>query len=126
MASTQFGDSTVVVKGRPSTSYSRETGELRNWVYSFGYGNPGSGLNSSAADLARFLAALDAGHLLRPESLQAMWSPTRLNDGTEQGYGLGWTVGEQRGRRIVGHERGGSAWVAHLPADILPWWCSAT
>ncbi|MGI8782573.1 MAG: serine hydrolase domain-containing protein [Acidobacteriota bacterium] len=51
MSSTRFGDSEVIVKGHPPTAYFRGDGELRHWVYAFGYGNPGTGLNSSAADL---------------------------------------------------------------------------
>lgn len=119
MESTRFGDSEAVVKGRPPTAYNRDTGELRNWVYTFGYGNPGSGLNSSAADLARFFAALQAGKLLRKESLAALWTPVTLNDGTEKNYSLGWSLSLHGGRRVVGHEGGGAAWVAHFPDEQL-------
>jgi CubicO group peptidase (beta-lactamase class C family) len=55
-----------------------------------------------------------------------MWTPMRLNDGTvlrlgggSSSYGLGWTVDEHKGRKVVGHEGGGSAWVAHFPAERL-------
>jgi CubicO group peptidase (beta-lactamase class C family) len=93
---------------------------LRGWVYPFSVRDyPAAGLNSSAADLAKFLIALDAGKVLRPESLRALWSPVRLNDGAEKGYGLGWTVGEHEGRKVVGHEGGGAIWVAHFPDEHL-------
>jgi CubicO group peptidase (beta-lactamase class C family) len=121
MTSTRLGDTETVIKGRPSTAYIRLNGELRNTFYTFGVsgGNPGSGLNSSVADLAKFLSALDTGKVLRQESLQAMWAPVKFNDGTEKGYGLGWTVEEKNGRKIVGHEGGGAAWVAHFPNEHL-------
>lgn len=48
-----------------------------------------------------------------------MWSLLRLNDGAEKGYGLGWTIGEHKGRRVVGHEGGGAIWVAHFPEEHL-------
>jgi CubicO group peptidase (beta-lactamase class C family) len=121
MTSTRMGDTETVIKGRPSTAYIRLAGELRNTFYTFGVngGNPGSGLNSSVVDLAKFLSALDTGKVLRPESRQAMWAPFRLNNGTENGYGLGWTVDEKNGRKVVGHEGGGAAWVAHFPNEHL-------
>ncbi|HEU4595828.1 MAG TPA: serine hydrolase domain-containing protein [Pyrinomonadaceae bacterium] len=128
MKATRMGDTESIVKGRPATAYIRKDGELRNHVYTFGVGggNPGSGLNSSVADMAKFMAALDGGKVLKRESLEEMWSPMRLNDGTElrlgsgrSSYALGWTVDEHKGRRVVGHEGGGSAWVAHFPAERL-------
>ncbi|MGI8784202.1 MAG: serine hydrolase [Acidobacteriota bacterium] len=48
-----------------------------------------------------------------------MWSPVRLNDGTEKGYGLGWTIDGHKGHKVVGHEGGGSAWAAHFPKQHL-------
>lgn len=121
MNATRFGDTESVIKGRPSTVYLLNNGELRNLPYTFNVngGNPGSGLNSSVADLARFLLALDTGKILKQESLREMWSPVRLNDGSTYGYGLGWTVGEHNGRQVVGHEGGGAAWIAHFPTEHL-------
>ena len=120
MGSTRFGGTGVLVPRRSPTAYNRQTGELRPWLYPFGEKDyPAAGLNSSAADLAKFFVALDAGKILKPESLGALWSPVRLNDGTEKPYGMGWTVGEHKGRRVVGHEGGGAAWIAHFPAERL-------
>ena len=121
MNSTQFGGTeAAVIKRRSSTSYSRESGELRAWLYPFSIRDyPAAGLNSSATDVARFLMALDAGKILKQDSLQTMWSPVRLNDGTGKGYSLGWTVGEHKGRKVVGHEGGGAIWVAHFPNEHL-------
>jgi D-alanyl-D-alanine carboxypeptidase len=120
MTSTHFGDTEVIVKGRPSTAYNRETGELRNWIYLFGARpNLGSGLNSTVVDLTKLLVALDKGNVLKRESLYEMWSPVKLNDGTERDYGLGWTIARHKGHKVVGHEGGGSAWIAHFPDEHL-------
>ena len=121
MASTRFGGTeAAVVKRRSPASYNRQTGELRGWVYPFNTRDyPAAGLNSSANDLAKFLAALDAGRVLRPESLRELWSPVRLNGGVEKGYGLGWTVDVHRERKVVGHEGGGAIWAAHFPEEHL-------
>jgi CubicO group peptidase (beta-lactamase class C family) len=76
--------------------------------------------------MAKFLSALEAGKVLKRASLEEMWTPMRLNDGTElrlggggASYGLGWTVDEHKGRKVVGHEGGGAAWVAHFPSERL-------
>jgi len=120
MTATHFGDTEVVIKGRPSTAYNRQTGELRNWIYLFGpTPNPGSGLNSSALDLASFFIALDTGKVLKQQSLEALWTPVKLNSGKEVDYGLGWSIDEHQKRKVVGHEGGGSAWVAHFPNEHL-------
>ncbi len=129
MNATRMGDTETIVKGRPATAYIVRDGELHNHVYTFGVGggNPGSGLNSSAADMAKFLSALDAGKVLKRGSLEELWSPMRLNDGTvltfgsagRSSYALGWTVDEHKGRKVVGHEGGGASWVAHFPAERL-------
>ena len=121
MTSTIFGDTEKIIKGRPSTAYFVDKGELRNLPLTFNVngGNPGAGLNSSVADLTKFLLALDAGKILKPQSLREMWSPVKLNDGSEYGYGLGWTVGEHKGLKVVGHEGGGAAWIAHFPKEHL-------
>jgi CubicO group peptidase (beta-lactamase class C family) len=61
---------------------------------------PTGGLNISIDDFARWLAALLNGTIISKESLDAIWAPTKLNDGTIylrpaapslwRSYGLGW------------------------------------
>lgn len=65
---------------------------------------PAGGLNISLADFAAWLQALFDGRFIGRESLQALWAPATLNDGTVftldrradspqwTGYGLGWTL----------------------------------
>ncbi|MCW5943673.1 MAG: beta-lactamase family protein [Fimbriimonadaceae bacterium] len=66
---------------------------------------PGGGFCSTAADLARFAAALLRGDLLKPESLEEMWTSQKTNDGNETGYGIGWGV--QRGPEVFRVSHGG-------------------
>jgi CubicO group peptidase (beta-lactamase class C family) len=117
----QFGGTEAgVIKRRAPTSYYRETDTLRGWIYPFSVRDyPAAGLNSSAADLAKFLLAFDSGKVLKPESMRASLAPVKLNDGTEKGYGLGWAVANHKGRKVVGHEGGGAIWVAHFPNEHL-------
>lgn len=65
------------------------------------------GLLSTAADLARWAAALDTGRLLSDESLRQMWGDE------DTPFGVGWARGTYRGRRTVGHSGGPAL------ADIL-------
>jgi CubicO group peptidase (beta-lactamase class C family) len=64
---------------------------------------PGGGLAGTAEDLARFALALHSSALLRQETREQMFVPQRTRDGKPTGYGLGWAVGTQRGRREVYH-----------------------
>lgn len=66
------------------------------------------GMLSTADDLAKWMIALKAGRVLKPGTLDQMWSPAKLNDGKPaeidgMPYGLGWFVLNVKGHRIVGH-----------------------
>ena len=121
MHATRFGSTdAAVIKRRSPTSYNRETGQLTAWIYPFSVRDyPAAGLNSSVNDLSKFLVALQQNKVARKESAELLWSRTKLNDGTTRGYGLGWTVGEHKGRKVVGHEGGGAIWLAHFPVEQL-------
>ena len=47
---------------------------------------------STAGDLVRFALALNAGKLLKPETVQQLQTAQRLPSGAETGYGLGWDI----------------------------------
>ncbi|HST58515.1 MAG TPA: serine hydrolase domain-containing protein [Longimicrobium sp.] len=62
------------------------------------------GFTSTATDLARFGAALLRPGYLRPETVDASWTPQRTSAGEETGYGMGWRIGrDANGHRIVHH-----------------------
>jgi CubicO group peptidase (beta-lactamase class C family) len=61
------------------------------------------GVIASAMDMARFDIALTAGRLLAPEWRARMWAPARTPSGAALPYGLGWFLGEHRGRRLAWH-----------------------
>src|SRR5262249_20083339 len=68
-------------RGMENAEYTSAT-----WAYSEG------GLVSSVVDLAKWDAALWTDRLLARGTLEAMFTPARLNNGHETGYGLGWEV----------------------------------
>ena len=78
-----------------------------------------TGLFSSAADLAKFDAALDAGRVLPRTALQQMWTPVILNDGSHWPYGFGWQLGDRRGHRVIAHSGITGVDYVKLPDDGL-------
>ncbi|HEX2077891.1 MAG TPA: serine hydrolase domain-containing protein [Longimicrobium sp.] len=81
------------------------------------------GVISTAADLARFDLALDAGRLLSDASKAEMWRPGRSPSGAVLPYGIGWYVETVDGRRAVWHsgwwEQAWSALYLKLPDERL-------
>ncbi|HZZ42441.1 MAG TPA: serine hydrolase domain-containing protein [Tepidisphaeraceae bacterium] len=76
-----------------------------------GYGN--GGIVTTVLDLAMWDAGLSSGKLVSKSTLDQMWQPGRLNDGTEIPYGLGWglaKVPQVPGRRIVFHAGRWGVW----------------
>lgn len=61
---------------------------------------------STVGDLAKWSAALDTDQLLSPSTKSQMWTPEKLKDGSNTGYGFGWRMANLDGRRNIGH--GGS------------------
>ncbi len=85
---------------------------------------PAGNLYSTVLDLARFLGALfDEGRpVLKPETLEAMWTPQFAGEGAKRGFGLGFNVGRLDDHRRVGHNGavyGFATEVAALPDDEI-------
>lgn len=118
MTDTVADDSFAVISGR-SRGYIRATpnlltalpddhnfveGELyRSTLHDTSMKIPGGGLLSTAPDLVRFATSVGRGELLKPETIRAMWTPQKTNDGKQTSYGLGWSVGRKSGRAAVWH-----------------------
>ncbi|MEP7271980.1 MAG: serine hydrolase domain-containing protein [Acidobacteriota bacterium] len=79
---------------------------------------PGGGLVSTAPDLVRFAIAVNTGKLVNEKSRSEMWTRQKTSDGKETDYGLGWNVGNSRGRFLVSHG-GGQAGTSTL-LTMLP------
>jgi len=59
---------------------------------------------SSAADYAEFLIQLSSGRLIGPETVEEMWTPQKLSDGSLVAFAtLGWATGYRRTHRFVTH-----------------------
>ncbi|MEO8449694.1 MAG: serine hydrolase domain-containing protein [Gemmatimonadota bacterium] len=86
------------------------------WPYAAG------SLCSSAADLAAWNQALHGGKILSPDSYKAMTTRSKLNDGSEIGYGLGIALVDIDGRRAIHHGGGINGFLSeseYYPDDSL-------
>lgn len=57
----------------------------------------------TAFDMAKWEEGLNAGKLLKKEYYDMMWAPTKLNNGTIENYGFGWSIDSANGKRILEH-----------------------
>ncbi|MCG7856958.1 serine hydrolase domain-containing protein [Flavihumibacter sp.] len=57
----------------------------------------------TALDMAKWEAALNAEKLLKKDYYNMMWAPTKLNDGTNENYGFGWSIDSVNDKRILEH-----------------------
>lgn len=78
------------------------------------YQRGGVGLNMSAVDLAAFDTALNGGRILKPQTVQLMWAPFRLNNGRDAEFAGGWDTDVLNGHRMVFHIGAGMVEYAHL------------
>jgi D-alanyl-D-alanine carboxypeptidase len=77
-------------------------------------------LLSTVDDLALWDAALYTEKLVKRASLERIWTPYKLADGTTNGYGYGWQTAVLRGHRTMEHGGGifgFSTYVLRLPDD---------
>src|SRR4051794_11471396 len=73
-----------------SAGYRLVRGELKNlaWYPSSIYATADSGLYPTVIDLARWDAGMRGEAVLKRATLDGMWSPARLDDGTTMPYGF--------------------------------------
>jgi len=69
------------------------TGEITNaHYYDISNRYPAGGFDASAEDLLRFVIAVGSGKVLKPDTVDAMWTGQRTSDGASTVFGLGWGV----------------------------------
>ncbi len=70
---------------------------------------PAGSMYSTVTDLARFMSVLFTrgqgpnGPVIKPATLEAMWTPQFAPAGTKDGFGIGFHVSSFEGQRRVGH-----------------------
>lgn len=106
MTATRFNDIHDLIKNR-AAGYSWDGKVLQNADFVSPTQPFAAGaLVSTITDLIKWDAALNSDKILPKAVLESMWTPTKLTDGAESGYGFGWGVQTNKGHRIVGHGGG--------------------
>lgn len=84
-----------------------DDGNVRNaGLMDSSYKIPGGGFVSNSEDLVRFADAIMSDKLLKPQTIQMMWTSQKTSDGKQTHYGLGWGISDLEGIRIVAHDGG--------------------
>ena len=98
-----------IVKNRADGYERNEEGELRNqeWVPPSHNTLADGSLYLTLRDLVAWDSALRERRLLSEASYDAWWTPVSLGDDITFPYGFGWSLNEQRGRRLIEH---GGSW----------------
>jgi CubicO group peptidase (beta-lactamase class C family) len=74
----------------------------------------GGALITTVDDLLAWDTALSNGGVLTASSLERMFAPYRLSDGSWTHYGLGWSLSEYDGHRIAEHGGGLNGFRCHV------------
>ena len=92
-----------------AAGYILDKGKIQNqkWVAPMVNTTADGSLYFTVLDLAKWDAALYSDKLLKRESLNQMWTSTKLNDGKMEKYGFGWGFEEIRSHKIILH---GGSW----------------
>jgi len=88
-----------------AAGYRLTDGAIRNqeWVSPTFNSTADGSLYLTIDDLIQWDLALAAGKLLKPSSLEQMWTSAATREGKPTGYGFGWAIGSVNGRRLISH-----------------------
>lgn len=106
-------DSTSRVIPRRARGYTKtgDTWTNADWI-SMTQPYAAGAIVSTVDDLARWDAALYAGALVRPQTLEMAFTPHRLKDGKPIEYGYGWQPGRWEGFSVLQHGGGINGFVS--------------
>lgn len=106
MTTTRSSDPKSIIPNR-ARGYGKERGRIvnRDAVTETAAFSEGA-LMSSVVDLARWDSSLYRPRVLSAASLEQMWTPVRLADGSTRPYGFGWSLSPTNGVRTVSHAGG--------------------
>jgi CubicO group peptidase (beta-lactamase class C family) len=113
MKSSSYGDNGPLLAKRAS-GYTLANDQPANARYlSMTQPHAAGAIVSSVDDLALWDAALYEGKPVKAAWLEKAWTPYKLKDGKDTGYGYGWAIGKLRGRRVIEHGGGIFGFVTH-------------
>jgi CubicO group peptidase (beta-lactamase class C family) len=114
MTSTRLISSDDIIMNRAS-GYQLLNGEWKNepWV-SPEWKTADGMLYTNVFDMAKWDAALYTEKLIKHSSLEQMWTPVKLNNGTTYPYGFAWRIREVNGHRLIQHDGVGPAFTTRF------------
>lgn len=136
MGTAAFGDARELIPQRAS-AYTRyqirdgksvlSTGKFWNYQYLYpAYTYAGAGLNASLADLIKWDSALGEGRVLKPATLEQMWTAAKLKPGrvspsadSPAVWANGWMVDDTPRHKAVFHTGGDASAYARFLDDKL-------
>ena len=128
MHQSTFGDSYDLISGTATmysyfprkTDSAGDTKRLSHWFYDMPPGLwAGGGILTTADELAHWLLALSTNRLISQSSVQAMWSPEKLNNGEDGDWAAGWRLLQASAPRQVVAMGGARAAFIVYPEDSL-------
>jgi len=120
MKSTYYGGHYRIIPMSVSGYTKGDSGWRQANPTSFTRGFGMGGLFSTVDDLFVWYKALLAGRLVKPATLEAMFTPFPLNGGGYSRHGFGFVVADRDGHKIISHggsHTGISTFIALLPDD---------
>ncbi|MGB3182645.1 MAG: serine hydrolase [Cyclobacteriaceae bacterium] len=106
MENSYYGNVSDIIPGRVE-GYKRSGEEIQVAGYlSMNLPHAAGSLLSNVDDLTTWNEALKGESLLPRAALEESWTPAKLSDGTDTGYGYGWLLGESGGKRVIEHGGG--------------------
>jgi CubicO group peptidase (beta-lactamase class C family)/ketosteroid isomerase-like protein len=94
-----------VISNRVS-GYQMVNGQRKNapWLAASWLTLADGSLYTDVFDMAKWDAALYTEKLIKRSTLEQMWTPVKLNNGTTYPYGFGWRVSDVNGHRLIQHD----------------------
>ncbi|HEX4954663.1 MAG TPA: serine hydrolase [Thermoanaerobaculia bacterium] len=122
MKRSRYGSQSEVIPGR-AEGYGRDENGFRRAAYlSMTQPYSAGALFSTVDDLWRWEQGLASGRLLRPRTLERMFTPIKLNSGANAHYAYGWNTFEYGDRKVIEHGGdifGFSSHVVRVPEEKL-------
>lgn len=107
MTHTRESDPWAVIPNRASGYMLNDTGEIVNRDPMQPTACLGAGtIISTIGDMAKWDDAITHHRILRQDSQEMMWTPTKLTDGSTAEYGFGWFIGSWNKHPNVEHSGG--------------------
>ena len=103
MTRSAYGSNSEIVPGRVDGYDPDDAGYRRTGYLSMTHPYAAGSLISNVDDMARWDEALRSGKLLKPASLERMFTPVPLRSGKNTAYAYGWAIGEYAGRKVIEH-----------------------